>query len=61
MTVAPRMLPVSEPRPPATTNMSTLNVRRKLNILGSMVERWLPSRAPPMPAKNAPMQNESTL
>ncbi len=61
MTVAPNRLPDNEPRPPATTNISTLKVSRKLNILGSMVERCDPSSAPPTPAKNAPMQNESTL
>ena len=59
--VAPSRLPVSEPRPPATTNISTLKVSRKLNILGSMVDRWLPSSAPPTPAKKAPTQKESTL
>ena len=55
------MLPVSDPRPPATTIIKTLKVRRKVNIFGSMVVRRLPSRAPPTPAKNAPRQKESTL
>ena len=61
MTMPARTEPVMEPRPPVTTIISTLKVRTKVNILGSMVASRLARRAPPTPAKNDPMVKESSF